>query len=545
MLPITQIADKLGLGPDDLIPFGRHKAKLERAVLARGRSRPGSAKLVLVSAITPTPAGEGKTTTTIGLSDALARLGHSAVAVLREPSLGPCFGVKGGGTGGGMSRLQPSDDINLHFNGDFHAITSAHNLLASAIDNQLHFGSETGLDARRVTFRRVLDMNDRSLRQATIGLGGELGGVPRETGFDITAASELMAMWCLAEDADDLRRRIDRTLIGTTRAGEPVLAKSVGVTGAMLALLRDALLPNLVQTQEGTPAIVHGGPFANIAHGCNSVIATRAGLALADWAVTEAGFGFDLGAEKFFDIKCRTAGLDPALVVVVATLRALKMHGDKPLAQVSEPDPAAVKAGLPNLERHLESVRVFGKVPVVAINRFASDTEEEIAVVREFCAARGVRVALCEHFARGAEGAVDLAREVIAAEAEAPKTPFTPAYDLSASIPEKLRAITTKIYGGRGVVFTKGAERELERVEKLGYGGLPVCVAKTQNSLSDDPKLRGRPRDFDVTVRHLRISAGAGFVVALTGEIMTMPGLPRVPQANRIDLVDGEIKNLV
>ena len=544
LLPITTVAEKLGLSGDDLIPYGRSKAKLEGSVLTRARSRPGQAKLVLVSAITPTPAGEGKTTTSIGLADALARIGHSSVAVLREPSLGPCFGIKGGGTGGGRARLEPSDDINLHFTGDFHAITSAHNLLAAAIDNQLHFGGDLGgLDSRRVTFRRVLDMNDRSLRDTLIGLGGD-SGVPRETGFDITAASELMAMLCLADDSEDLRARIDRTLIGFSRTGDAVLAKKVGVTGAMLALLRDAMLPNLVQTQEGTPALVHGGPFANIAHGCNSVIATRAGLRLADWVVTEAGFGFDLGAEKFFDIKCRLAGLDPALVVIVATVRALKMHGGKPLTEITQVDPEAVRQGLPNLAKHLESARLFGKTPVVSINRFDADSAEELAVIEAFCNSVGVRVALSEHFARGAEGAVGLAEAVVATAAE-PFTPFRPVYELSATIPEKLTAITKQVYGGKGVVLTKSAERDLRDVERLGYGGLPVCVAKTQNSLSDNPRLRGRPSDFEVTVRNLRISAGAGFVVALTGEIMTMPGLPRVPQANAIDLQDGVIKNLM
>lgn len=543
MLPLSEVAARLGLGPDDLIPFGRDKAKIDRPVLLRGRTRPGKAKLILVSAITPTPAGEGKTTTSIGLSDALAHLGHNVAVVLREPSLGPCFGVKGGGTGGGRSRLQPTDDINLHFNGDFHAITSAHNLLAAAIDNHLHFHSDLDLESRKVSWRRVLDMNDRSLRAAAIGLGGDTGGVPRETGFDITAASELMAMLCLADDADDLRRRIDRTLVGFTRTGAPVHAGKIGVTGAMLALLRDALMPNLVQTEHGTPAIVHGGPFANIAHGCNSVIATRAGLQLADWAVTEAGFGFDLGAEKFFDIKCRSAGLDPDAVVLVATLRALKMHGGRPLDRVSEPDPAGVAAGLPNLEKHLESIATFGKTAVVAINRFASDTGEEIAVVEEACRRRGVAVALCEHFGKGAEGAVDLARKVVEATAT-PSRPFTPLYELGASVPDKLAAIATKMYGADGVNFTGPALKDLREIEKLGYAELPICVAKTQNSLSDDPKLRGRPKDFKITVRGLQISAGAGFLVALTGDIMRMPGLPRVPQAGKIDLVDGTITGL-
>ncbi len=543
MLPLSEIAARLGLVPDDLIPFGRDKAKIDLPVLLRRRSRPNAPRLILVSAITPTPAGEGKTTTSIGLADALTHLGQCAAVVLREPSLGPCFGVKGGGTGGGRSRLQPSDDINLHFNGDFHAVTSAHNLLAAAIDNHLHFGSELDLDPRRVSWRRVLDMNDRSLRATMIGLGGETGGIPRETGFDITAASELMAMLCLADDADDLRARIDRTLIGFTRKGAPVLAGMVGVTGAMLALLRDTLMPNLVQTEQGTPAIVHGGPFANIAHGCNSVIATRAGLKLADWVVTEAGFGFDLGAEKFLDIKCRAAGLDPDAIVLVTTLRALKMHGGRPLDRVAEPDAAGVAAGLPNLEKHLESIAMFGKTAIVAINRFASDTAEEIAVVEQACQRRGVAVALCEHFGKGAEGALELARRVVEATAT-PAKPFSPLYELGASVADKLDAIATKMYGADGVTFTKAAEKDLRDLEKLGYAGLPICVAKTQNSLSDDPKLRGRPSGFRITVRGLQICAGAGFLVALTGEMMRMPGLPRVPQAGKIDLKDGRITGL-
>jgi formate--tetrahydrofolate ligase len=538
MLPIPEVAARLGLTADDLIPYGRDKAKLSRDVLARTSTR--NAKLVLVSAITPTPAGEGKTTTSIGLADALALLGERTAVVLREPSLGPCFGVKGGGTGGGKSRLQPSDDINLHFTGDFHAITSAHNLLAAAIDNHLHFGSELAIEPRRVLWRRVIDMNDRSLRDTTIGLGGEHNGMPREAGFDITAASELMAMLCLADDADDLRARINRTLVGFARSGAPVLGGSIGVTGAMLALLRDALLPNLVQTEHGTPAIVHGGPFANIAHGCNSVIATRAGLRLADWVVTEAGFGFDLGAEKFFDIKCRTAGLDADVVVLVATVRALKMHGGVALDRIASPDPAAVEAGLPNLDKHIDSIALFGKTPIVAINRFGSDTDAELEVVRDACARRGVAVAVCDHFMHGAEGARALAERVIEAT-RTPTTPFVPLYSLDASVPDKIEAIASKMYGADDVAYTKAAERDLKEIVRLGYDRLPVCIAKTQNSLSDDPKLRGRPRDFDVTVRGIQVSAGAGFLVVLTGEILRMPGLPKVPAAAKIDLQNGDI----
>jgi len=543
MLPIHVIAEKLGLTADDLIPYGHDKAKIAARALARPRIRDTPAKLILVSAITPTPAGEGKTTTSIGLADALAKLGHCAAVVLREPSLGPCMGVKGGGTGGGKARLEPSDDINLHFTGDFHAITAAHNLLTAAIDNHLHFHSGVELEPRKILWRRVLDMNDRSLRDITIGLGGEQNGMPRETGFDITAASELMAMLCLAEHGEDLRARIDRTLVGFDLQGQPVFAKEIGVTGAMLALLRDALLPNLVQTGDGTPAIVHGGPFANIAHGCNSVIATRTGLALADWVVTEAGFGFDLGAEKFFDIKCRAAGLDVEAVVLVATVRALKMHGGAPLDQAGTPNPKAVAAGLPNLDKHIDNIGLFGKVPVVAINRFPSDTDEEITIIRDACARRGVAVAACTHFTDGGAGATELAQKVVAA-AHGPHVPFRPLYRFEDSVPDKIAAVASKMYGASDVAYTKAAERDLKLIDKLGYAELPVCIAKTQNSLSDDPKLRGRPRDFQVTVRNLQINAGAGFLVVLTGEILRMPGLPKVPAAQRIDLQNGRIVGL-
>jgi formate--tetrahydrofolate ligase len=543
MLPIAAIAEKLGLTPDDLIPYGHDKAKIAARALARPRTRDTPAKLILVSAITPTPAGEGKTTTSIGLADALSKLGHSTAVVLREPSLGPCMGVKGGGTGGGKARLEPSDDINLHFTGDFHAITAAHNLLTAAIDNHLHFHSGIELEPRKILWRRVLDMNDRSLRDITIGLGGEQNGMPRETGFDITAASELMAMLCLAENAEDLRARIDRTLVGFDLQKQPVLAKEIGVTGAMLALLRDALLPNLVQTGDGTPAIVHGGPFANIAHGCNSVIATRTGLALADYVITEAGFGFDLGAEKFFDIKCRAAGLDVEAVVLVATVRALKMHGGAPLDQSNTPNPQAVTAGLPNLDKHIDNIGLFGKTPVVAINRFPSDTDEEIQIIRDACARRGVAVAACTHFVDGGAGATELAHRVVET-AKGPHVPFRPLYRFEDSVPDKIAAVASKMYGASDVAYTKAAARDLELITKLGYAQLPVCIAKTQNSLSDDPKLRGRPRDFQVTVRNLQVNAGAGFIVVLTGEILRMPGLPKVPSAERIDLQNGRIVGL-
>jgi len=541
--PISSIASTLGIEDRHLRPYGQDKAKIDLSILDEARSRSGDPRLVLVSAITPTPAGEGKTTTTIGLSDAMNRIGQSVCAALREPSLGPCFGIKGGGTGGGESKLVPSDDINLHFTGDFHAITSAHNLLAAVIDNHIHFSSDVDLEPRRVLWKRVQDVNDRALRKAVLGLGGKINGVPREDGFDITAASELMAMLCLTTGYEDLRARIDRTLIGFDRAGEPVTAGRLGVTGAMLALLRDALHPNLVQTKHGTPAVVHGGPFANIAHGCNSVIATRTALHLADWVITEAGFGFDLGAEKFFDIKCRAAGLNTAAVVLVASVRALKMHGGREVKDLDTADTAAVERGLGNLEKHVESIRHFGQTPIVALNRMAADTDAEIAVVRELCERIGVPFAECNHFARGPEGAEDLARLVV--EHAAPRTPdLRPVYELHEPVPDKIRKVCREIYGGADVAFTKSAAKDLKQIEALGFDKLPVCIAKTQNSLSDDPKLRGRPRDFEITVRNVQINAGAGFLVVLTGDILRMPGLPRTPQAVHIDLVDGVITGL-
>ena len=541
MQPIVEIAAKLGIAPKQLIPYGHDKAKVLPDAYSAGAPNPG--KLVLVTAITPTPAGEGKTTTSIGLGDGLSARGEKVCLALREPSLGPCFGIKGGGTGGGESRLHPSDDINLHFTGDFHAITAAHNLLAAVIDNQQHFRLHEGLDGRRLRFKRVLDVNDRALRQVMTGMGGPVMGMPTQSGFDITAASELMAILCLAQDADDLRKRIDRILIGLSKDRQPILAESMKVTGAMLALLRDTLHPNLVQSRHGTPALVHGGPFANIAHGCNSVIATKAALQLGDWCVTEAGFGGDLGAEKFFDIKCRSAGLDPALVVLVASIRALKHHGGADKGDLETPNPGQVEAGLPNLAKHAENIKQFGKAPVVAINRFAADTEDEIKVIRDFCKANNMRLALCEHFAKGPEGAAELAAQVVDAGKE-PSPKFTPTYDLSDPLPEKIRKIATKVYGADDVVFAKSAQKTLAQVEKFGYGDLPVCMAKTQASLSDDPAVRGRPKDFTITVRELEIAAGAGFVVALTGEMMRMPGLPRKPQAEAIDLRGGEILNL-
>jgi len=541
--PIAEIAERLGLGPDELDPRGRDVAKIDLGVLDRPRAREGPGRLVLVSAITPTPAGEGKTTTSIGLADAMARLGESVCLALREPSLGPCFGVKGGAAGGGRSQVIPMERINLHFTGDFHAITSANNLLAALVDNHLHHGNALDIDPRRVVWRRVLDLNDRALRHVVVGLGGPGDGVPHETGFDITAASEVMAMFCLANDLDDLRERLARTLVAYTRAGEPVSAGQLGASGAMLALLLDAMQPNLVQTLEGTPAILHGGPFANIAHGCNSVVATRMALHCADWAVTEAGFGFDLGAEKFFDIKCTSAGLDTAAVVLVATCRALKMHGGVPRRRLGEPDPDAVAAGLPNLEKHIENIQAFGEPPVVALNRFGADTAAEIEVVERRCAEVGVAFAVSDHHARGGEGAEALARAVVG-QAEERSRPFTPLYAPGDPVEDKIAAVAGRMYGAGSVVYTKAARRDLAEAARLGFEALPVCIAKIPGSLSDDPRLRGRPDGFELTVRAVQINAGAGFLVVLTGDILRMPGLPREPLAERIDVRDGVIVGL-
>ncbi len=544
--PIVEVAAALGLEPADLLLYGSMKAKVRLGVLDRPRPRQAPPRLVLVSAITPTPAGEGKTTTTIGLGQALAGLGESVALALREPSLGPCMGIKGGATGGGYSQLMPASDINLHFTGDFHAVTAANNLLAALLDNHLYHDMEPRIDPRRIEWKRVMDMNDRTLRDCIIGLGGPKQGVPRETGFDITAASEVMAILALAESLDDLRQRLDRILVGFSRDGTPVTARSLKGTGAMLALLRDALLPNLVQTLEGVPAFVHAGPFANIAHGCNSVLATRMALHCADWAITEAGFGFDLGAEKFFDIKCRGAGLETAAVVLVATLRALKMHGGiRTKAQISLPDAAAVERGLPNLTKHVENIQHFSEPPIVAINRFAHDTEEEIAVVRAHCEKLGVPFAVSDHFARGGEGALDLARQVVKHGSGGPR-PLRPLYGDEDTVEEKVQKVAEKMYGARNVVFTKIAKKDLGDIQRLGYADLPVCIAKTQKSLSDNPGLRGRPTDFQITVRSIRINAGAGFLVVLTGDLVRMPGLPSKPQAWGVDLQPGgEVEGLM
>jgi len=543
MTSIGRVAESLGIPAEFLHPHGDWAAKVDLRYLESERARPEPPRLVLVSAITPTPAGEGKTTTTIGLGDALARAGESVCLALREPSLGPCFGIKGGGTGGGRARLFPSDRINLHFTGDFHAITSAHNLLAAVIDNHLHFGNELGIESRRVLWPRVLDMNDRSLREIVVGLGGRPHGMPRQASFDITAASELMAMLCLAEGWDDLRERIERTAVAFDEDQALVTAGQLNVSDAMLALLADALMPNLVRTEEGTPAVVHGGPFANIAHGCNSVLATKTALHAADWVVTEAGFGFDLGAEKFFDIKCRMAGIDTAAVVLVATARALKLHGGREVHELDDPMPYAVERGLPNLEKHVENIAHFGRRPVVALNRFPTDAEEEIDVVRTFCESRGLPFAVATHFSDGGEGAAELAR-VVMEQGRQHSDAFGPLYALEASVPDKIRRVAQSMYGARDIAFTKAAERDLHEIERLGFAGLPVCIAKTQSSLSDDPKLRGRPRDFEVTVTRIRINSGAGFLVVLTGDILRMPGLPRRPQAESIGFDQGRILGL-
>ncbi len=537
MKSILDVARAIDLAPGDLELYGPYKAKLRNGALA---GKPARGALVLVSAITPTPAGEGKTTTSIGLAQGLAKIGVRAAVALREPSLGPYLGMKGGGTGGGASQVVPSDDINLHFTGDIHAVSAAHNLLAALVDNHLHHGNALGLDSRRVAWKRVLDMNDRALRDIVIGLGGQREGVPRETGFDITAASEVMAILCLATGVADLKARLARIVVGYRPDGSPVTAEDLKAVGAMAALLRDAVKPNLVQTTEGVPAFVHGGPFANIAHGTNSIAATRAALACADVVVTEAGFAFELGAEKFFDINCRYGGFAPSGTVLVATVRALKMHGGKPLAHIAEPDVPALERGLENLEKHVESIRKFEQPCVVAINHFPTDTEAETDAVRRLCASHGIEAVVARPFSEGGAGCVALA-ELVHAMASSPGS-FRPLYDWSASIEEKIQTIAREMYGAEAVDYAPRAKRDRVQLEKLGYGKLPVCIAKTQQSLSDNPSLLGRPKDFLVTVREIQLAAGAGFVIPITGEILRMPGLPREPLASRFDLDErGEI----
>ena len=539
--PIQEVANDLGIRPEHQIPYGDSKAKIRLAAQDSGRE-PG--KLVLVTAVTPTSAGEGKTTSSIALGQGLAKIGEQVCVALREPSLGPIFGKKGGATGGGKSIVVPQDDINLHFTGDFHAISTANNLLAALLDNHLKQGNPLNLDPRRVLWRRVVDLNDRALRQVIVGLGGVSEGVPRETGFDITPASEVMAALCLSEDYEDLRDRLGRILVGQTHKRQAVTAGELQAVGSMMVVLKDALQPNLVQTIEGVPTLMHGGPFANIAHGCNSVVATKMALAHADWVITEAGFGADLGMEKFFDIKCRTAGLDVVAVVVVATIRALKRHGGVKNADLGKHDPAAVERGLDNLRKHVENVKLFGKTPIVTLNHFTGDSDDEVEVVRAAAEELGVAFAVHKGFAEGGEGAVELARTLVE-HAESEPTPFRPVYELDQSIREKMEAVATKVYGARSVQWTATALKGMRIAEKLGLGNTPLCVAKTQMSFSDDPSRAGRPTDFDITVRDLVVSAGAGFVVPLVGDLMRMPGLPKTPQAHHIDLVDGEIVGMV
>lgn len=536
MLPVVQVAAQLGIAEEDLELYGKYKAKLSYDLIRKVESRePG--KLILVTAITPTPAGEGKSTTTVGLAQGLHKIGKKVVVALREPSLGPCFGVKGGAAGGGYSQVVPMEDINLHFTGDFHAITSAHMLLAAMLDNSIHQGNPLQIDPRRVIWKRVVDMNDRELRNIVAGLGGKAHGVPREDGFDITVASEVMAILCLADSLHDLKERLKRIVVAYTYEGKPVTAEDLHAAGAMAALLKDAVKPNLVQTLENVPAIIHGGPFANIAHGCNSVMATRTALRLAEYTITEAGFGADLGAEKFFDIKCRYAGLKPAAVVLVATVRALKMHGGVPKTELKTPNVTAVKAGLPNLGKHIENIFKFGLPVVVAINVFEQDTEEELKAVYDYCADLGVNVAISDVFAKGGAGGVALAEEVVKL-AESGMARFKPLYPLEMPLQEKVATIVKEIYGGDKVEFAPKAAQALAQYEAEGFGDLPVCMAKTQNSLSDDPALLGSPSGFTVHVKNAKISAGAGFIVIYTGDIMTMPGLPKKPAAENIDVTD-------
>ncbi|MCI5690570.1 MAG: formate--tetrahydrofolate ligase [Clostridiales bacterium] len=542
MHPIREIARQVGVGEEYLEPYGNYKAKIDYRMLREVQAPDG--KLILVTAITPTPAGEGKTTTTVGLADGLRKIGKRSVVALREPSLGPVFGLKGGAAGGGYAQVVPMEDINLHFTGDFHAIGAANNLLAAMLDNHIQQGNELGIDVKKITWKRCVDMNDRQLRNIVDGLGGRMQGVPREDGFDITVASEIMAVLCLATSVADLKERLGRMVVGYTYDDKPVTAGDLKAAGAMTALLKDALKPNLVQTLEGTPAIIHGGPFANIAHGCNSVMATRAALKLGDYAVTEAGFGADLGAEKFLDIKCPMAGLHPDAVVVVATVRALKHHGGVAKADLGTENLEALEKGLPNLLRHVENItKVFGLPCVVAINRFPLDTEAELALIEAKCRELGVNVALSEVWAKGGEGGKALAEEVVRL-CEQPNQ-YRPSYDRDTSIEEKLRAIVTRIYRGRDVVLTPAAKKQAKQLTEQGFGGYPICMAKTQYSFSDDPALLGAPEDFVVTVRSLKVSAGAGFLVALTGEILTMPGLPKVPAAEKIDVDEsGKISGL-
>ena len=542
MQHIREIAAKLDISEDELELYGKYKAKITLDAWERVKDRP-NAKLVLVTAINPTPAGEGKTTTSVGLADAFHKQGKKVAVALREPSLGPCFGLKGGAAGGGYAQVVPMEDINLHFTGDFHAITTAHNLLAAVIDNHIQQGNALDIDVRRVVWKRVLDLNDRALRHVVVGLGGTAHGVPRETGFDITVASEMMAILCLASDLEDMKRRLGEIVVAYTRGGRAVRAKELGVTGALTLLFKDAIKPNLVQTLEGTPALIHGGPFANIAHGCNSVMATKFALKFADYVVTEAGFGADLGAEKFLDIKCRFAGIHPDAVVIVATVRALKMHGGMAKADLAKVDMAALEKGLANLTKHIENVQKFGLPAVVAINAFPTDTKEELDFVEAKCREMGAEAALSEVWAKGGEGGLKLAEKV--EEAFSKPSDFRFIYDEKDTVENKIAAVAREIYGAEGVDFTAAAQKQLKEIEELGFDKMPVCMAKTQYSLSDDASKLGRPTGFRITVKELRVSAGAGFLVALTGSILTMPGLPKKPAAENMDIdKDGRITGL-
>lgn len=542
-LPIKEIAKSLSIEEDDLELYGKYKAKLPLSLVDKYSDRPDG-KLILVTAINPTPAGEGKTTVTVGLGEAMSKIGKNAVIALREPSMGPVFGIKGGAAGGGYAQVIPMEDINLHFTGDMHAITAANNLLCAIIDNHIQQGNELSIDPRRILFKRCLDMNDRALRNVIVGLGGKINGVPREDGFMITVASEVMAILCLASDIDDLKLRLGRILVAYTYDGKPVYAKDLQVVGAMAALLKDAIKPNLVQTLENTPALMHGGPFANIAHGCNSVTATKLGLKLADYCITEAGFGADLGAEKFLDIKCRYAGLKPSCIVIVATIRALKYNGGVAKSDLKYENVSALEKGIVNLQTHIENMKKYGVPVVVAINRFMTDTDEEIKFIEDFCEKQDVLVSLTEVFANGGNGGVDLAKKVVKTIEDKPSD-FKPLYDAELPIKEKLDIIAREIYRADGVVYTKSAEKAIAEIEALGKDKLPVCVAKTQYSLSDDQTKLGKPENFTITVRDVRLSAGAGFIVALTGDIMTMPGLSKQPAAYSIDVdTDGNINGL-
>ena len=540
---ISTIAQKLGLDANDIEMYGKYKAKLPLSVIDKEKVK--KSNLILVTAISPTPAGEGKTTMSIGLSEGLNQLGKKTTVVLREPSLGPVFGIKGGATGGGYSQVLPMEDINLHFTGDFAAIEKAHNLLAAVVDNNIQSKTNSlGLDPRTITWKRVMDMNDRSLRSIVIGLGGTANGIPRETGFDITAASEIMAILCLSDDLEDLKRRLGNIFIGYTLERTPIYARDLKVEGAMAALLKDAIKPNLVQTIEGNPAIIHGGPFANIAQGTNTVIATRMGMTLSDYTVTEAGFGADLGAEKFLDIKCQSADLAPKAVVITTTIRALKYHGGADLKELTTPNVEALKKGLPNLEKHLENVKQFGITPIIAINRFISDSDEEIEIIKEFAKIKNIRVALAEVWAKGGKGALELAQHVVEVVEEG-KSSFKPLYNWDMAVEDKIETIATKIYGADAVEYTAVARRNLRTIANLGLGNLPVCIAKTQKSLSDNEKLLGRPTNFNITVREIEIAAGAGFLVPITGNMMRMPGLPAHPASENISIDnDGNISGL-